>query len=69
MTREEVAHCIRKSLRTLFRLLDEGKFPPASSDGMWARNDVSRYLAGGIDRFDASHRRKRRGGHMGEASA
>lgn len=52
MKRAEVAAALRRSLRTLFNLIERGRFPKPDGDGMWCRDVVRDYAEGGIKQFD-----------------
>lgn len=52
MTKEEVAAAIRKSTRTLERMVDAGLFPEPTAAGEWVRQDVIDYVEGKVRQFD-----------------
>jgi predicted DNA-binding transcriptional regulator AlpA len=56
MTKAEVAHVRRRSIRTIDRMVEAGTFPEPTSDGMWPREEIVKYCQGGIRKFD--HDRK-----------
>lgn len=60
MTRCEVAHVLRISVRWLEVRITKGQFPRWDSDWMWDRDTVARYAQGGIRHFDAALARQRR---------
>lgn len=61
MTVAEVCACIRRSRRSLYDLIDGGKFPKADPGTTWHRDVVKRYVDGQIRKFeeDASKRERR----------
>lgn len=52
MKPEEVAHVLRRGVRTLYYQMSRGQFPRPDGDGMWDRALVQRYAEGGIKEFD-----------------
>lgn len=52
MTRAEVAHVCRRSVRWVEIRMKRGTFPRPDGDGMWARAVVQRYVEGGIKAYE-----------------
>ena len=64
MTIDEVAHVSRRCRRTVEGRIKKGLMFPPDSDGMFERDQVVRYLRGGLKDFDeaadrAAQRQKR----------
>ncbi len=52
LTVSETASIIRRSRRSLYDLIEAGKFPPADPGPTWHRDVVKRYVDGQIRQFE-----------------
>lgn len=60
MTVAEVAAVIRRSRRSLYDLIDAGKFPQADPGPTWHRDVVKRYVDGQIRKFEEDAKKRER---------
>lgn len=56
MTRQQVAYVMQKSPRTIERKIARGLMPQPTSDGRFIRDEIERYLRGGVRDYDRQRR-------------
>jgi predicted DNA-binding transcriptional regulator AlpA len=57
LTKAEVAHVTRRSIRTIDRMVAAGTFPEPTSDCKWVRQEVADYCMGGVRKFDRDRKK------------
>jgi hypothetical protein len=65
MTRAEVAHVLRRSPRTIERRIARRRMPQPTGDGMFLRDEIEKYIRGGVRAFDRQRQSSRGGGVVG----